>query len=113
MKKITLTTIAILAFATACKSKKSATASSSSAVTDAQVAAVQARFPDATKAELQTGYSVYTGACTRCHGTKDVTAYAEPKLLEIVDDMSKKAGISASEKQALIRFAVGVRATSK
>jgi hypothetical protein len=63
--------------------------------------------------ELKKGHSIYTGACTKCHGTKDVTVYTEPTLLEIVDVMAKKAEITAEEKQALIKFAVGVRATSK
>lgn len=80
---------------------------------DAQLTAVKTRFPDATKEELQKGHSIYTGACTKCHGTKDVTAYTEPRLLEIVDDMAKKAEIAPEEKQALIRFALGVRAISK
>ena len=67
---------------------------------------MKSRFPDATKEELLKGHSVYTGACTRCHGTKDLTDYTEPKLLEIVDDMAESASISDEEKQALIRFAV-------
>jgi cytochrome c5 len=110
MKKIAITILAVGAIVVACKSKKTMN-SSKEAVTDAQLTAVQSRFPDATKAELEKGYAVYTGPCTRCHGTKDVTAYTEPKLLEIVDAMSKKAKITPEEKQALVRFAVGVRAT--
>lgn len=111
MKKIICLLFAI-ALVAACKSKKSATTSSSSGPTETQLTAVKARFPDATIEELKKGHSVYTGACTRCHGSKDVTSYTEPRLLEIVDVMAKKANITAEEKQALIRFAVGVRATA-
>ena len=102
--------VALLA---ACKSKKSASASPSNAgPTETQLTAVKARFPDATMEELKRGQAVYTGPCTRCHGKKDVTVYSEEKLLEIVDNMAVKAKITPEEKQALIRFAVGVRATA-
>lgn len=113
MKKTVFLAITFVTLAVACKSKKEVSATASTeVVTDAQLTAVKARFPDATKEELQKGYAIYSGPCTRCHGTKDVTAYTEPKLLEVVDVMSKKARITAEDKQALIRFAVGVRATN-
>ena len=114
MKKITIITFVIIVVTVACKSKKAVTTTSpSEIITDAQLTAVKSRFPDATKEQLIKGHSIYTEACTKCHGEKNVTAYTEPKLLEIVDVMAKKANISDEEKQALIRFAVGVRATSK
>ena len=113
MKRNFTTLLALALIVIACKSKKTTVSSSKETVTDAQLTAVKARFPDATKEELQKGYSVYTGACTRCHGVKPVTGYTEEKLLGIVDVMAKKADITPEEKQALIRFAVGVRATSK
>jgi hypothetical protein len=111
MKKTIFIVLAMAALV-ACKSKKAVTTSSAEPNMDAQLTAVKARFPDATMEELKKGHSIYTGACTKCHGTKDVTVYEEPKLLEIVDVMSKKAHITSEEKQALIRFAVGVRATA-
>jgi len=114
MKKAIIAPLAIIFIAMACKSKQATTTSTAASPgIDAQLAAVQTRFPDATKDELQKGHDIYTGACTKCHGTKDVTAYDEPKLLQIVDVMAGKAHLTAPEKQALIRFAVGVRATSK
>lgn len=114
MKKILSIALAIVLITVACKTKKAtSTATSIDTSIEAQLTAVKARFPDATKEELQKGHSIYTGACTKCHGTKDVTVYSEPKLLEIVDVMAPKANLTTDEKQALIRFAVGVRATSK
>lgn len=114
MKKNVIGIFAVLVVASACKSNKATTTSlPSEIITDAQLTAVKSRFPDATREELLKGHSVYTGACTKCHGTKDVTVYEEPKLLQIVDVMAKKASITDEEKQALIKFAVGVRATSK
>jgi cytochrome c5 len=114
MKKIFVITLALISITVACKSKKTVSSSSSTVSSmDVQLAAVNVRFPNTTMQELKKGQSVYTGACTKCHGTKDVTTYTEPKLLEIVDVMAKKAELTADEKQALIKFAVGVRATSK
>jgi cytochrome c5 len=114
MKKTILFAITLISITIACKSKKAATSTvSSDSNMDAQLVAVNIRFPNTTMEELKKGHSIYTGACTKCHGTKDVTVYTEPKLLEIVDVMAKKAEITAEEKQALIKFAVGVRATSK
>lgn len=114
MKKIFFAAGVILVIGAACKSKKSTTtAENANVALDNQLTAVKTRFPDATREELQKGQAVYTGVCTKCHAPKNVTVYTEPRLLEIVDVMAKKAEISAEEKQALIRFAVGVRATSK
>ncbi len=104
--------LALSTVAVACKTKTVSTTSNETTL-DAQLVAVQTRFPDATKAELQKGHSIYTGACTECHRKKKVTKYTEVKLLNIVDVMAKKAKLTAEEKQALIRFAIGVRATSK
>lgn len=114
MKKTVLGAITLMSLVIACKSKKSvpSTQSNESSI-EAQLTAVKARFPDATKEELQRGHSIFTGACTKCHGTKNVTKYTEEKLLGIVDVMAKKAELTSIEKQALIRFAVGVRATAK
>lgn len=110
MKKIAIIVLAFATVITACMSKRTTTSSKES-VTDAQLEAVKIRFPDATKAELEKGYAVFTGPCTKCHRAKDITGYPESKLLDIVDAMAKKAKITPEEKQALIRFAVGVRAT--
>lgn len=114
MKKIVFIIIAVVSVTAACKTKKAVTsAATTDPAMDAQLTAVKLRFPDATKEELQKGHSIYTGACTKCHAPKDVTVYTEPRLLEIVDVMASKANLDPAEKQALIRFAVGVRATSK
>ena len=113
-KKPILIALAIVTITFACKAKKTASSTTSAdSSMDEQLTAVKARFPDATNEELQKGKSIFTGTCTKCHGTKDITVYTEPKLLEIVDVMAAKSALNPQEKQALIRFAVGVRATSK
>ena len=113
MKKSILLITMISLFAS-CTSKKQVVSSNQTEnPMENQLAAVNARFPNSTLAELELGKSIYTGACTKCHGTRDVTVYTEPRLLEIVDVMAVKAKITPEEKLALIKFAVGVRATAK
>ena len=114
MKKIITVSFATLLIAVACKSKQGTSVSTSNDVAvDAQLAAVKARFADATKDELLKGRAVYTGPCTKCHRSKGIMIYTEEKLLSIVDNMAVRAKISTEEKQALIRFAIGLRATAK
>lgn len=113
MKKLILMAAVVTLAIAACKTKKAAMSSSGNSMDfDTQLSAIKDRFPDASTEELKTGYAVYTGPCTSCHGAKDVTGYTEEKLLQIVDNMAKKAKITDAEKQALIRFAVAVRATT-
>lgn len=114
MKKIIVIVSILISITVACKSKKATTTTTKAdSNMDAQLTAVNARFPNTTMEELKKGHSIYIGTCTKCHSAKDVTVYTEPKLLKIVDVMAKKAKITEEEKQALIKFAIGVRATSK
>lgn len=96
--------------AVACKAKK-VIISREEVATSAQVTAVQSRYPDATKEELLRGYEVYSGPCTKCHKTRDLTGFTEQKLMNVIDRMAKRSKITTEEKQALTRFAIGLRAT--
>ena len=108
MKKIVIMMAVIVTVA--CKAKK-VIISREEVATPEQVTAVQSRYPDATKEELLRGYEVYSGPCTKCHKTRDLTGFTEPKLLETIDRMAIRAKITTEEKQALTRFALGLRAT--
>lgn len=97
----------------ACTSKKTTVSSVNESVNfEAQVTSIKTRFADVTVDELKTGHSVYTGACTKCHGQKNVVKYTEESLFKILDNMSKKAKITDSEKQALQRYCLAIRATN-
>jgi cytochrome c5 len=91
-----------------CKPKKEIT-SSNAGPTDKQFAAAKARFPDVTMDQLKKGQNLYSTACTKCHGAKDVTPYTEDKLSAIMDNMAEKAQLSADEKTAVWRYAIAVR----
>lgn len=111
MKKVFLSFIIITSFI-GCKTKKSAATTAGPSESEKQLSAVQSRFPDATKEELEKGKAVYLGPCMNCHGQKSLLAYDETRLTKIIDNMSAKAKISDTEKQALFRYAIGLRATS-
>ena len=91
MKKIFLFSLAATLFFAACKSKKTATASIPTATPadsfDANLTAAKTKFPDVTMDVLKQGHAIYYGACTRCHGAKDIAKRDEKEWIEVLDDM--------------------------
>jgi mono/diheme cytochrome c family protein len=78
---------------------------------DAQLTAIKARFPDATTQTLSEGYAIYTGACTNCHGQKNIFKRSEESWLHEIDDMSPKAKLTAAQKDALTKYILAMKAT--
>ncbi len=76
-----------------------------------QVNAVKIKYPDATLAVLNEGYTIYTGACTKCHGTKSIYRISETSWPSIINDMSYEAKLTATEKDALTKYVFAVKAT--
>jgi len=127
MKKLLFLSAAIiLAFACTPKASKSTAATSSataavgpaappanSVPTDAHLAAVKTKYSDATMDQLKQGHSLYFGACTRCHGANNPTRWDEKQWTGILDDMAGKASISATEKDAVWKYIMGVKLASK
>lgn len=62
-------------------------------------------------ATLQKGYSIYTGACTNCHGTKNIYKHNENEWKEIIDDMALKAALNADQKDAVYMYVLSIKAT--
>lgn len=58
-------------------------------------------------------HSIYYGACTRCHVAKDITNYTENELQKFLDRMVQKVELSAQEKDAIWKYAMGVKFTAK
>src|SRR4051812_5316515 len=98
MKKLILIFISVTLIGVACKAKKSATVSTEPG--EAELSAVQAKLPATTMDDLKQGHSIFYGACTRCHGAKDVSGFTEEKLQSVVERMSKKAKLTDPEKDA-------------
>lgn len=110
-----LTIIALSAIIiTACGSSKKSSTPTAAAPTivpgDAQLTAIKAKFPDATAEQLKEGYAIYTGACTNCHGQKNIFKRSEASWMHEIDDMSPKANLTSVQKDALTKYILSMKA---
>jgi hypothetical protein len=76
-----------------------------------QLVAIQAKHSGATMEKLKEGYGIYTGTCTNCHKAKAIYAYTEEKWPAIIDNMSKKAKLTDTQKDALTQYVFSIKAT--
>ena len=76
-----------------------------------QVTGVQMKHPGATLANLTEGYKLYTGTCTNCHGVKSIYRISEERWPKVIDDMSREAKLSATEKDALTKYVFAIKST--
>lgn len=99
-------------------SKKSSTTSSVSVAEpsiipgEAQLTAIKSKYPDATLAQLNEGHSIYTGACTNCHKQYNIFKRSEASWQHEIDDMSPKANLTASQKEALTKYIFAMKAAA-
>ena len=76
--------------------------------TEADVARIQVKFPDATLAKLESGRLSYEQDCQTCHGLKNPKDYSEERIRMIVPAMAEKANQRAgrvvvdSEEEVMI-----------
>lgn len=116
---ITLATIGIVA----CKSTKNTTASTNTSATPAvskngimepraeELTAIQQKKQNVSMENLKNGYSIYTGACTNCHGAKSIYSRSIDKWPSIIDDMSKKSKLNDQQKEDLTNYIFAIKAT--
>lgn len=77
-----------------------------------QVTAIQIKYPGTTLAVLNEGYAVYKGAsCIECHNPKGIYKISEDKWPRIIENMGKKAKLSATQKDALTKYVFAIKAT--
>lgn len=78
----------------------------------ADLAAIQTTHPDATLSKLREGYMIYTeGACVKCHDAISIYKFEETQWKPIMDDMAKRAMLSAAEKDAVYKYVLAIKAT--
>ena len=113
MTIIKLTTFALATlFISACGStKKSSTPIVNIIPGNSELTAIKTKYPDATLAQLTEGHSIYTGACTNCHGQKNIFKRSEASWLHEIDDMSPKANLAPAQKDALTKYILSMKAT--
>jgi len=77
-----------------------------------ELVAIQAKFADVTLDKLKQGYELYTnGACINCHSANNIYNYGEAQWKDLVENMADKARISDSEKDAVYKYVLSVKAT--
>jgi mono/diheme cytochrome c family protein len=113
MKHVLLSALVISFTFNACKSKKAASKTASDSPTEAQLTALKTKMPGASMDDLKKGRSIFYGACTNCHGAKDVTGFTEEELKKTVDVMAPKAKLSPDEKDAVYKYALAVNLSAK
>ena|ERR1700751_1432854 len=116
MKNIFFVALYISVIALSCSPKTtSATVANSVSSTDVsneQVNAAKTKFPDATMDALKKGHDIYYGTCTNCHRAKKISDFSEEELPGIINNMASKAKISAEEKDAVLKYVIGVKLAS-
>ncbi|MFA6152081.1 MAG: cytochrome c [Chitinophagaceae bacterium] len=76
-----------------------------------ELTAIQVQFKDATLAQLKEGHVIYAqGACINCHGAKNIYKRSTASWKEIIDDMAQRAKISASQKDAVYKYVMAIKA---
>lgn len=113
ISKITIIAISAIIMTACGSSKKSSTPSAAAPSIipgEAQLTAIKAKYPDATAEQLKQGHSIYIGACTNCHGQKNIFKRSEASWLHEIDDMSPKAKLTAEEKDALTKYILAMKA---
>ena len=78
---------------------------------DEELAAIQLKYKDVTLQTLTEGHAIYTGACTNCHGAKNIYNLAEEEWQGIMDEMAPKAKLTDSQKDAVYKYVLAVKAT--
>ena len=111
MKKLFVIGVITFFFACTPKGSKSTAASNSTEPTDASLTAAKTKFPDVTIDVLKKGHSIYYGACTRCHGAKNIVKRDEKEWVGILDDMAPKAKLQPEEKDAVWKYIMSVKLT--
>lgn len=77
---------------------------------DAQLSAIKQKYPDVSMDKLNNGYGIFTGECTKCHKPKNLYKRKAEEIPDIIDRMAKKAKITDEQKDAVLKYALSVKA---
>ena len=76
-----------------------------------ELSAIQPKYPDVTSATLQQGFTIYSvGKCINCHAAKNIYKRDETQWKDIMDDMAQRAKISDTEKDAVYKYVLAIKA---
>jgi hypothetical protein len=76
-----------------------------------ELLAIQSQYGDATMEQLKEGHFIYTeGACVKCHGAMNIYRRGEARWKEIIDDMAQRARLPDSQKDAVYKYVLAIKA---
>lgn len=78
-------------------------------ITPADADAAKARFPNSSKAALDTGRDLFASRCNGCHNYPDVSKIDDARWPEIVSRMGKKAGLDDVQSRLVLSFILVAR----
>lgn len=79
--------------------------------TQKEYLAIQEKYINVSLDQLKEGYKIYSqGACINCHEAKNIYKRSDEKWGHILDDMSEKARLSDSEKDAVTKYVFAIKA---
>ena len=116
--KLSILAVTAVAFLAACtpKASKSTTASTPATIstepTETSLSVAKTKYPDVTLDVLKKGHTLYYGACTRCHGAKNINKIDEKEWVGILDEMAPKARLLPEEKDAVWKYIMSVKLLS-
>lgn len=74
--------------------------------------AIKLTYPTVELANLKEGYILYAyGPCINCHKAKNIYQFDEVKWKSIIDEMAVAAKISDSQKDAVYKYILSIKAT--
>lgn len=79
-------------------------------ITEADVTAAKAKWPDATDAQLASGRDIFIAKCNQCHDYPAMDAMTEAQWPSTAHRMAGKAKLDGSQERDVTRFILTARA---
>ena len=76
-----------------------------------ELTAIQATYKEVTLQTLTNGYTIYTGACTNCHDAMNIHTRTTEQWQNIIDEMAPRANLTATQKDAVYKYVLAIKAT--
>jgi len=71
---------------------------------ESDLSIAQAHWPETTLNDLSQGYSIYSGKCTNCHGTKNPEDFTENAWTVIMHQMGRKANLDSTQYKLVLHY---------
>lgn len=77
-----------------------------------ELTALKLKYKNVTLDKLNEGYSIFAkGECIKCHSPQNIYKRAETEWKDIIDVMAEKAKLSDTQKDAVFKYVLSIKAT--